>query len=246
MIPISYDMHIHSCLSPCGDDDMTPGNIVGMASLLGLDALALTDHNTTKNCPAFLHMAEQFGLVAIPGMELTTSEEVHVLCYFETLDDALAFDRYVEGRILPVPNNPQFFGNQIMIDKEDNPCGTFDTLLISATSISFDQVYDLVKEYHGIMVPAHLDKSSTSLLSNLGMIPDDAKFRIAELKHPERYEELKQQHPYLEKCHILSSSDAHRLDALNEPKHFIHAEEKSVKAVFEAFRRYERESVSGQ
>lgn len=241
MIPISYDMHLHSCLSPCGDDDMTPGNIVGMASVLGLDAIALTDHNTTKNCPAFLKMAEQFGLIAIPGMELTTAEEVHVLCYFGNLEDALSFDRYVEDKILPIPNNPQFFGNQILIDEKDEPCGTFDTLLISATSISFDQVFDLVKEYHGIMVPAHIDKSSTSLLSNLGMIPENAKFRIAELRHPERLAELQKQHPYLEKCHILSSSDAHRLDAMHEPVNYIHVEEKTAAGLFDALVKYERE-----
>ncbi|MBO4902951.1 MAG: PHP domain-containing protein [Lachnospiraceae bacterium] len=241
MIPISYDMHLHSCLSPCGDDDMTPGNIIGMASLLGLNAVALTDHNTCKNCPAFLEFADSFGIIAIPGMELTTAEEVHVLCYFKDLTDALAFDRYVEDKILPIPNNPQFFGNQILTGTDDEPCGTFDTLLISATSISFDQVYDLVKEYHGIMVPAHLDKSSTSLLSNLGMIPDNAKFRIAELRHPENLETLKEQHPYLNKCHILTSSDAHRLDAVNEPVHFIHAEEKTAAGLFSALQNYERE-----
>lgn len=241
MIPISYDMHIHSCLSPCGDDDMTPGNIVGMASLLGLNAIALTDHNTSKNCPAFLKIAEEFGLIAIPGMELTTAEEVHVLCYFSSLEDALAFDHFVEDKILPIPNNPQFFGNQILIGEDDEPCGTFDTLLISATSISFDQVYDHVKKFNGIMVPAHLDKSSTSLLSNLGMIPDNSKFRIAELRHPEKLEELQETHPYLKKCHILSSSDAHRLDALHEPANFIHVEERSAAGLFQALLRYEQE-----
>ena len=241
MIPLSYDLHIHSCLSPCGDDDMTPGNIAGMASLLGLDAIALTDHNSAKNCPAFLKMADQFGLIAIPGMELTTAEEVHVLCYFSTLKDALAFDGYVEDRILPIPNNPQFFGNQIRIDESDEPCGTFDTLLISATDISFDQVYDLVKEYNGIMVPAHLDKNSTSLLSNLGMIPENSKFRIAELRHPENLKTLKEAHPYLQKCHILSSSDAHRLDALCEPANYIHVEERSAAGLFETLQRYEQE-----
>lgn len=239
MIPISYDFHIHSCLSPCGDDDMTPGNIVGMASLLGLDAVALTDHNSAKNCPAFLKMAEQFHLIAIPGMELTTAEEVHVLCYFENLEDALAFDRYVEERILPIPNNPQYFGNQILIGEDDEPCGTFDTLLISATSISFDQAYDLIRSFNGIMVPAHLDKSSTSLLSNLGMIPVDSRFRIAELRNPGLYDQLKADHPYLEKCHILSSSDAHRLDALKEPQNYIHAEERSAEGIFAALRKYE-------
>lgn len=243
MIPVSYDMHIHSCLSPCGDDDMTPGNIVGMASLLGLDVVALTDHNTCKNCPAFMSIAEDFGIVAIPGMELTTSEEVHVLCYFENLTDALSFDEYVESRILPIPLNPQFFGNQILIDKDDNPCGTFDTLLISATDISFDKVYDLVKEYNGIMVPAHLDKSSTSLLSNLGLIPDDSKFKIAELRNPSRYDELKAMHPYLNTCHILSSTDAHKLESLKEPLNFLHVDKKTTTGVYNTLKRYEQDSL---
>lgn len=240
MIPVSYDMHIHSCLSPCGDDESTPGNIVGMATLLGLDVVALTDHNTAKNCPAFMKIAEEFGVVAIPGMELTTAEEVHVLCYFGSLSDALAFDEYVEPRILPIPNNPQFFGNQILIDDDDNPKGTFDTLLISATDISFDKAYDIIKSFNGIMVPAHLDKSSTSLLSNLGLIPSDSKFKIAELRNPAKYDELKALHPYLEGCHILSSTDAHKLESLKEPANFLHVEEKSTKGVFETLRKYEQ------
>lgn len=240
MIPVSYDMHIHSCLSPCGSDDMTPGNIVGMASLLGLDVVALTDHNTAKNCPAFMKIANEYGVIPIPGMELTTSEEVHVLCYFGNLEDALAFDKYVESRILPIPNNPQFFGNQIITDEDDNPCGIFDTLLISATDISFDAAYDVVKSHNGIMVPAHLDKSSTSLLSNLGLIPEDSKFKIAELKNPSRYDELKALHPYLNNCHILSSTDAHNLESLREPANYLHVADKSTEGVFEALRKYEQ------
>ena len=240
MIPVSYDMHIHSCLSPCGDDDMTPGNIIGMATLLGLDVVALTDHNTAKNCPAFMKIAEEYGVVAIPGMELTTSEEVHVLCYFKNLSDALSFDEYVEKRILPIPNNPQFFGNQILIDDTDNPKGIFDTLLISATDISFDKAYDVIKEHNGIMVPAHLDKSSTSLLSNLGLIPENSKFKIAELKNPSKYDELKSMHPYLNNCHILSSTDAHRLEALKDPANYLHVDERSTVGVYEALLKYEQ------
>ena len=72
---LSYDLHIHSCLSSCGDDDMTPGNIVGMAAIKGLDVIAVTDHNSCRNCPAVLKLAEQYGVLAIPGMELTTAEE---------------------------------------------------------------------------------------------------------------------------------------------------------------------------
>ena len=91
---LSYDLHIHSCLSPCGDDDMTPGNIVGMAAIKGLDVIAVTDHNSCRNCPAVLKLAEQYGVLAIPGMELTTSEEVHAVCLFSELSAALEFDRF--------------------------------------------------------------------------------------------------------------------------------------------------------
>ena len=97
---ISYDLHIHSCLSPCGDDEMTPWNLVGMAKVLGLDAIALTDHNTAKNCPAFLQVAAAAGIRALPGMELNTSEEIHTVCLFRKLENALAFDRYVWRRRL--------------------------------------------------------------------------------------------------------------------------------------------------
>ena len=94
----SYDFHIHSCLSPCADNDMTPGNIAGMASLAGLRIVALTDHNTCRNCPGFMQAAERFGLIAVAGMELTTAEDIHMVCLFERLEEALAFDRAVDAQ----------------------------------------------------------------------------------------------------------------------------------------------------
>ena len=99
-----YDLHIHSCLSPCGDEDNTPGNIVGMAKLCGLNILALTDHNSCKNCPAFFEAAKRHGIIPIAGMELTTSEDIHVVCLFEHLKDALAFDEYVDSRRNKIKN----------------------------------------------------------------------------------------------------------------------------------------------
>ena len=95
MVDLSYDLHIHSCLSPCGDDDMTPGNIVGMAAIKGLDVIAVTDHNSCKNCPAVLKLAQEYGVMAIPGMEINTSEEVHAVCLFPELSQAMDFDAYV-------------------------------------------------------------------------------------------------------------------------------------------------------
>ena len=142
---LSYDLHIHSCLSPCADDDMTPGNILGMAALIGLDIIALTDHNSCKNCPAIVRLAEDFPLQVIPGMELTTAEEVHVLCYFCNLEDAISFDTYVEQHLLPIPNQTELFGNQLLCDEQDNICGTYENLLITATDISFFQLGEVLR-----------------------------------------------------------------------------------------------------
>ena len=104
MMNLAYDLHIHSCLSPCGDGDMTPANIAGMAALKGLDIVALTDHNTCRNCPAFMAAAAEYGLLAVPGMEINTSEEVHAVCLFPALEKALDFDTYVYDRLIKFPD----------------------------------------------------------------------------------------------------------------------------------------------
>ena len=234
MQQLYYDLHLHSCLSPCGDDESTPGNIVGMAVVKGLQVIALTDHNTCKNCPAFLKIAGDFGITAIPGMELTTAEEVHVVCLFPTLEDAMAFDAYVEPRILPIPNKPDKWGNQIIIDENDEPCGIFDTLLISATDISFDAVYDLLKQFHGVMIPAHIEKSTFSLIANLGFVPPDSKFHCFELKNMGRLHEVVNANPILKNCNVITDSDAHQIDLINEPINTILVEENSVQGVLDA------------
>lgn len=234
MIGLTYDLHIHSCLSPCGDMDMTPANIAGMAALMGLDVIALTDHNTCKNCPAFLRFAEEYGVLALPGMELTTAEEVHVVCLFETLEDAMRFDEYVYERLLPIDNVEEIFGKQQICGEDDEPCGTVGKLLINATTISFEDVYELVSGFGGVMIPAHIDKSSNSLISNLGFVPEDSRFTTVELKDMKKLHELKRMNPYLEKCTIISDSDSHYLDGLNEPEYTLYVEEKTRAGVLRA------------
>lgn len=234
MNKLSYDLHIHSCLSPCADDDMTPGNIVGMASLTGLDIIAITDHNSCKNCSAALKAAEDFGILVIPGMELTTMEEVHVLCYFECLADALAFDAYVAQHILPIPNQSDVFGNQLLCDDNDSVCGTFDILLISATDISFFELYDLLKEYRGFMVPAHIDKQTNSLLYNLGFIPENSMFTCCEVRDLTKAEELIEKHTYLKQCRIISNSDAHQLTGLHESIYYLQATSGAIPDILNA------------
>lgn len=229
--PLYYDLHIHSCLSPCGDDDMTPANIVGMSALKGLDVIAVTDHNSCRNCPAVLDAAAQYGLTALPGMELCTMEEVHVVCLFARLEDAMDFDAYVYPHILPIDNDETLFGHQYYYDSDDRIIGTEPRLLISATDIPFSDIYDLVARYHGLMIPAHIDKSSTSLLSNLGFVPPDSQFTCFELKNLATLHQVRRANPYLEHCRVITDSDAHYLEHINEPEHTILCPDRSPEAI---------------
>lgn len=222
MSGLYYDLHLHSCLSPCGDDDMTPANMVGMAAVKGLDVIALTDHNSCRNCPAALVHGENYGVTVIPGMELTTSEEVHVICLFPSLTDAMAFDSYVYGHILPIKNREDIFGKQQVINEEDEVSDTVERLLISATDISFDHVFSLVESYHGLAYPAHIDKSTTSLLSNLGFVPPDSTFGCAEIRDFKNLHQIQKDHPYFKNCNMICSSDAHYLPDIQEPEYQIY------------------------
>lgn len=238
MVNLFYDLHIHSCLSPCGSDDMTPCNIAAMAAIKGLDVIAVTDHNSCKNCPAVLSAAAEYGLLAIPGMELTTSEEVHAVCLFEDLDRAMEFDAYVYERLLPVKNREDIFGKQELYDCEDRVCGQVENLLISSTDISFDKLWELTRSYGGVMFPAHIDKQSNSLIFNLGFVPPDSEFATAELKDLSKLHAIKKGNPYLERCRIISNSDAHYLEDIKEPYLTISVEERGAHAVIEALREF--------
>lgn len=212
---------------------MTPGNIVGMAAIKGLDVIALTDHNSCKNCPAFMKLAEQFGVMAIPGMEINTSEEVHAVCLFPALEQAMAFDLYVYERLMKFPNKEEIFGKQQIYNEEDEWVGTEPMLLINSVDISFDGLWELVDSYGGVMFPAHIEKAANSLIANLGFVPPDSKFRTAELKDLKKLHEVRNGNPYLEDCRIISDSDAHYLEDIREPRLTIPVREKSVEAVIQ-------------
>lgn len=212
---------------------MTPANIVGMAAVKGLDVIAVTDHNSCRNCPAVLKAAEEYGILAIPGMEINTSEEVHAVCLFPTLESALEFDDYVYERLVKFPNNEAVFGKQQLYDGEDNVCGTEPNLLINATEISFDELWDLVRGYDGVMFPAHIEKTANSLLANLGFIPPDSQFQTVEMKDLKKLHEVRAANPYLEGCRIISNSDAHYLEHIHEPELTLSVEERSAEAVIQ-------------
>ncbi len=230
---VFYDLHIHSCLSPCGDPDMTPSNIVNMAKIMGYDVIALTDHNTARNCPAVKKAAEKIGIIFIPGMELCTSEEVHIVCLFPDLDKALAFSDYVYETLPPIKNKPAVFGEQTVCDEEDNIIENEEKLLITASGISCAKAVEAVGKFGGICYPAHIDRSSFSILSNLGSIDEYFGFKCAEIFDISKENELKEQHPYLSNLKIVSDSDAHYLENMRLPEQYFELEECTAERVLE-------------
>jgi len=231
---LAYDLHIHSCLSPCGDMDMTPANIAGMAALNELDVIALTDHGTCRNCEAAMKAGENYGVLVIPGMELTTEEEIHVVCLFPSLEKAMEFDAFAYEKLQKITNRPEIFGRQVIMDEEDEEKGEEPNLLINATNLSFDKVYEAVARFSGVMIPAHIDKRANSLIANLGFIPEDSRFVCAEVKDLSRLAELREQYPYLKGCNIINDSDAHYMDHIHQRICFLEARECSIEAVLEA------------
>ena len=141
------DLHIHSCLSPCGDNDMTPGNILGMAVVKGLDMVAVTDHNAARNLPAAQKIADAYGLLLIPGMEITTREEVHMLGYFPSVETAVEFGDMLREHLPKKKNKPSFFGQQLILDEDDQVIGEEDALLIGATDFPLEAAAEKVREY---------------------------------------------------------------------------------------------------
>ena len=206
-----YDLHIHSCLSPCGDNDMTPANIAGMAALKGLSLVALTDHNSCANCGAFLRACDALGVVGVPGMELTTAEEVHLLCLFPTLSAAERFDSEVQKRRVQIPNRPAIFGDQIRMDENDVEQGREEFLLINATELTLREGAELCRVCGGVPVPAHVDKDANSVVAMLGAIPPDCGFRTAEYREPAAPDV-----PGGEGLFRISDSDAHYLWDIRE------------------------------
>lgn len=176
-----YDFHIHSALSPCADDDMTPNNIVNMARLTGLDAIALSDHNCGDNLPAVAQLAADAGITFIPGIELNTSEEVHLLAYFNELEQAVRLGTLLYDALPDIENIEEYFGHQYVMDAGDNITGKKKKLLLSALPYGLMECCEMIREYGGVAVPAHVNKSADSLLANLGFFPPDIRFSTIEI-----------------------------------------------------------------
>ena len=208
-----YDLHIHSCLSPCGEEEMTPNNIVGMAQILELSVFAVADHNTARNLPAVRKLAEEAGLLLIPAMEITTAEEVHVLSLFPSVEAALEMGEEVYAALPPVRNKPDIFGYQRILDENDEPVGELEKLLINAAMLPIDAVFEKVRGYGGVPIPAHIDKSANSVLANLGVIPPELEAKTVEISP--RGIDRGFAPPDGEEYFVITDSDAHDLETMS-------------------------------
>ncbi len=227
-----YDLHIHSCLSPCGSDEMTPNNIVNMAYLKGLNIISITDHNSGKNNVVIELLADQLDILVIPGMEVQTKEEVHILCYFPHMDALNAFEIELDEYRVQMPNRPERFGNQWVLNIEDILVEEYPWALILSLNLSVDQLKSLVEKFDGVIVPAHVNKSSNSMLSNLGFIPEDLNLNCVEI-----FMNAPVPESILDTYKVLINSDAHSLGQISEPVRSMELKDKTALAVIEFLKR---------
>ena len=225
-----YDLHLHSCLSPCADNDMTPNNIAGMAALAGLQIAALTDHNSCKNCPAFFAACKRYGVVPVAGMELTTAEDIHLICLFEDLEAAMEFDRALSVHRILIRNRTDIFGEQLILDENDGIIGTEEYLLSNATDLSIENAADFARSYGAVVYPAHIDREGNGILAVLGILPEKPLFSAAEFHDAEQIAAIQAKHPGIAGKNIVICSDAHYMEDIPDAKNSVELEDEPYSA----------------
>lgn len=228
---ISYDLHIHTALSPCSVEEMSPNNIVNMSLLSELDVIAITDHNSCENLEAVLEVAKETELIVIPGIEIETREEIHVVCLFPSLDLAYNVQNIVYDALPQMKNRKKIFGEQTLYNSEDDKIGEVDRLLSFATSLTLDDVFRICTENQGICIPAHIDRPSYSIISNLGMIPEHMSFPTLEISRHASKEDFCSKY---DKYNVIQSSDSHELGFIGSCNAKMKVAEKSIAGMFKA------------
>jgi hypothetical protein len=217
-----YDLHIHSNLSPCGHKDMTPNNIVNMAYIKNLDVISVTDHNICCNFPAVEKVAKARNIKVIPGIEVNTKEEVHLLCYFKNYRNCKSFSRKIYKELPKIKNREEIFGEQVIYDENDIVLGREEILLTNASNISINEVIILVKEYGGIVIPSHVGRKANGIIGVLGFIPEENNFKYIEVTDKISDGMLKK---LKNKYKIIRNSDAHNLVEISERINYLELED---------------------
>ncbi len=225
-----YDLHIHSVLSPDGDEFMTPNNILNMAMLKNLDFIAITDHNCLLQLQTVKNIETSYDFIFIPGVEVTVKEGFDVLCYFRTFDDAEIFNQFIQGYLT---DTFTYFSpaDQVITDIYDNPIGTVKKGLLTST-LPYSVLYRKVKSLNGIALFAHINRASKSVLNNHKL--DDFSFDGIEIE-PRHKQAFLSDHPEYKAYLTLSNSDSHTLMSISERTEYLELEDKSLDAFFAYF-----------
>ena len=205
------DLHIHSVLSPCGGLEMSPVALMKRAQDLKIDWIAITDHNSMANCPAYEKVAGDFGIAFTWGVEIQTAEEIHLLAYFDNNSQAQEFDKLLYGSLLPLQNDADFFGDQVVIDENENIIKLEERALINSSLWGIDEAVEMIRSYDGYCMPAHIDATANSIISQLGFIPNPELFDAFGITAKCDVDAYKKQIPYLKTNSLIRSSDAHYL-----------------------------------
>lgn len=230
------DLHLHSVLSPCGDLAMSPSAIVARAQARGLDLIAITDHNMVENGIALRTLAARCGIAALYGMELETSEEVHLLCLFDDLEQALEWQDVVYARLPDIPNDPLRFGDQVVVDDVENIVRFEPRLLANAADIPLEEACLWVQAHGGLAIPAHVDRPAHSLVSQFGFPPPGLPIDAVELTRFASGEFLRQQSAWLSQVAPVRFSDAHFLDDIGTQRTCLHIEAPTIREIRMALR----------
>jgi len=225
------DLHTHTVLSPCGDIEMSPENIVKKAKEKGLDIIGITDHNSTKNCNVLEDVAKDYDLMILKGAEVTSKEEVHCLAFFENEIELLEFQKYLDEHLPKIENDVNKFGYQLVVDRKENIVEQINWLLISALDVSINQIEQKVHDLNGLFIPAHIDRARYSILSQLGFVPTDVNYDALELSKFVVKNEFVKQNQYLADYCFIQSSDAHFINDVGSITTAFQMNDKSFKEV---------------
>lgn len=200
------DLHVHTCLSPCTELDMSPREIVDQAKVKKIDIIGICDHNSAENVPAVMKAAKNFPISILPGIEVTSQEEVHILALFDDFDNALKLQEYVYDN-LPGENDEEAFGMQVIVNEKAEVLGFNNKLLIGATTISLEKIIRIIHNFSGIAIASHIDRESFSIISQLGFVPENLELDALEISPKMAFNEAKKR--FKMNYPLTCSSDAH-------------------------------------
>lgn len=210
------DLHIHTLLSPCADLEMSPANIVNKVKKTGLQIIGITDHNSTKNALLVKKLAEKEGIFVLAGAEVTTKEEVHCIAFFEFEEQLNQFQQFLEKQITIIPNPDGHFGYQPVVDENDYILELIPNYLPAALKKGISEVQKTVEKLNGIFIPAHVDRPSNGLFSQLGFIPPGLKFDAMGISKFSSEKDVRKHYVLGKEITLIRNSDAHYLQQIGE------------------------------